>query len=116
REAFLHRWRLKCLPVSLVREIARVGKGGLRRAASRTEIPADVIGMQMRQEHSVDGLGTYPNGLQLFQQMPICPTRKHGDCARVGDSAPHAGVDQDGASLRPQQEPPEMGTPGIRAW
>src|SRR5882724_9281926 len=33
-EVPLHRWRLKRLPVGLVCEIARQGKGGLRRAAS----------------------------------------------------------------------------------
>src|SRR5882672_9624173 len=67
-EVPLHFRGLKRLPVSLVRELARPGKRGLRWAASRLEIPADVVGMQVRQEDRVDVLGTYPDGLQLVQQ------------------------------------------------
>ena len=59
---------------------------------------------------------TQPHGAQFLQQMPIRPAREHGDGTGIGDGAPHSGIDQDGASLRPQQEPTEMGAPGIRAW
>jgi hypothetical protein len=111
----LHLWPLKGLPVGLVHHIARLGEGGARRCPVAQQVPAHMVGMQVRKEHGRHVLRTHPHSLQLRQQPAIDPSCEGGDHPRIRSMAPNAGIDQDCAALRAQHVAAIMVAPGLRA-
>ena len=105
---------LEGLPVGLRHDIAGARESGVRVGPSLTQVPADMVGMEMREEDRVHVLGTDTGGLQLHQQLSIDVPRKHVDRAGVGGLAPEPGVHEDGAPLRAQEIAPVVVAPGIR--
>jgi hypothetical protein len=58
-------------PVRLMHDIAGAGERGAWVGPSLTQVPADMVGMQVREEDSVHLLGTDTGGVQFCQEPSI---------------------------------------------
>ena len=102
-------------PVGLVHDIAGAGERGTWAGPALTQVPADMVGVTVREEDGVHLLGTDTGGVQFRQELSIDAPSKQIDRAGVGGLAPEAGIHEDGTSLRAQEITPVMVAPDIRA-
>src|SRR5215813_672003 len=77
RERGLDLWPLKGFTVSLVHDISSPGERGSGVGASWHQVPADMIRVQVGEEHRIDIFGTDACGLQLRHQTAIHPASEH---------------------------------------
>ena len=102
-------------PVGFMHDIAGAGERGARVVSTLTQVPADMVWMQVREEDGVHLLGTDTGVVQFGHEPSIDASPKLLDRAGAGGVAPEAGIHEDGTSLRAQEITPVMVVPGIRA-